>query len=834
MRTLNEGIIMNINRREFLSHTIKASLGLSTLSLLPNSIQKALAIPANNESGTIKDVKHVVILMQENRSFDHYFGSHKGVRGFSDRFTIPTENKDNNIFIQSYNVKKLLEAQTPKIPFRIVKSVADALLKISPDSKFIHFVPTYMDADKVNAQRAPGLFHTWPDSMEAWNNGKITDWPSAKGSPHSMGFLKEKEIPFQTALANAFTLCDAYHCSLQGGTAPNRSFLMSGTNGPTGNNSAFVVNLWDAIPKQYAFDEVNQQKISKHGYEWKTYAEALEENGVTWKSYQNMPTEWGNNMLGAFKAFLNENLKIDSDHPNQNLKVFSDKENILLAPYDEKFNEKYPLYKGIANTLPGNNPEEYIDAFRKDIREGKLPQVSWINAPKKYCEHPSTSSPIQGGWFVQEILNALTENPDVWSKTAFLVMFDENDGYFDHVPPPAPPSFNNKTNSYAGKSTLSANDMSYEYYTHNLQANAQSEQPNDQGYRGQPYGPGPRVPCFIISPWSKGGIINSQVFDHTSVLMFLEKCFDVKAENISPFRRAICGDLTSAFNFKNPNWQNVPLFRASPNRPTTDEIANNQSAKYFYPFNLITHPLELRKIAFPTVPKQDKGICLSNALPYELHTSGERQSDGSFKLKFSNTGTQGAVLHVYDKKNLSGIPNRYVLEAGKQLEDIWYNNKKEYDLWVLGPNGFHRHFTEKLSETLNRKISPEIRICYDLKNEAILLEVINNSNIPLVFNLKSNAYNLFEIKGFKLEANTTHKTPALSLKDYYNWYDFTVTVNEAPSFTRRFAGRIETGRILCTDPAMVTADKVEFDNFKNKNVQTSNTFISNTSDAVCK
>src|SRR5690606_32500157 len=142
----------------------------------------------------------------------------------------------------------------------------------------------------------------------------------------------------------------------------------------------------------------------------------------------------------------------------------------------------------------------------------------------------------------------------VWSKTVFIVNYDENDGYFDHLPPATPPSPLGD-GSYAGKTTLSDEAMAVEYYTQDIVkradtgASAASQSPQD----GQPYGPGPRVPMYVISPWSRGGWVNSQTFDHTSVLRFLEARFGVKEENISPYRYAVCGDLTSAFNFADPN-----------------------------------------------------------------------------------------------------------------------------------------------------------------------------------------------------------------------------------------------------------------------------------------
>ncbi len=370
----------------------------------------------------------MIILMQENRSFDHYFGTLKGVRGFGDRFTIPLPNG-----------RKVWQQQR---------------------SNGAVLTPYHLDGSANNAQRASGANHSWVDSQNAWDSGRISNWPTYKSNV-SMGYFKEKEIPFQFALANAFTLCDAYHCSMHTGTDANRSFHITGTNGPTAAGVAFVNNEWDYMDGLAA--SVNT------GYTWKTYAERLEEAGVSWISYQNMPDEWGDNMLGAFQQFRRANLA--SGFPVASGGAPGDPyantgQPLPYHAYDAASdNAANPLYKGIANTLPGTTPETYLDAFKRDIREGRLPQVSWINAPSIYCEHPGPSSPVQGAWFLQEVLDALTAVPEVWSKTVLLVNFDENDGYFDHMPSPSAPS-RNADQSLAGKTTLSDEDMQFEYYTH--------------------------------------------------------------------------------------------------------------------------------------------------------------------------------------------------------------------------------------------------------------------------------------------------------------------------------------------------------------------------------
>src|SRR5260370_15806516 len=197
-----------------------------------------------------------------------------------------------------------------------------------------------------------------------------------------------------------------------------------------------------------------------------------------------------------------------------------------------------------------------FDILKQDVSSGNLPQVSWLVAPESYTEHPNWPANY-GAWYVSQVLDILTANPDVWSKTAFFLMYDENDGFFDHVPPPVPPM-----SRAQGISTV---DTTNEIF------------PGSSDYPAGPYGLGQRVPMIVISPWSKGGYVSSEVFDHTSLIRFIETRFGqnnpaLKENNITQRRRAVTGDLTSAFNFTSPNDPTVHLTTSvahlSPATPT--------------------------------------------------------------------------------------------------------------------------------------------------------------------------------------------------------------------------------------------------------------------------
>ncbi|MDQ0042026.1 phosphocholine-specific phospholipase C [Variovorax boronicumulans] len=733
------------SRRKFLTGTATTGAAALALSAFPPAIRRALAIPANNKTGTIQDVEHIVILMQENRSFDHYFGTLMGVRGFGDRFTIPLP-KGMNVWQQS-------------------------------DASGKPILPYHLDSRKGNAQRVSGTPHSWSDGQNAWDGGRTYQWPRYKTNA-SMGYFKETEVAFQFALANAFTLCDDYHCSMHTGTNSNRMFHWTGTNGPGGQLAsgaggvagvATVNNEWDSIDS------------SATGYEWKTYPERLQEAKVSWIVYQNMPENFGDNPLAGFKQYRLANEA--SGKP-----VSNDAASPVYDPASDDAGN--PLYKGIANTMGDGG---FLEQFRQDIKNGKLPQVSWIIAPATYSEHPGPSSPIQGGWYIQEALDALTAVPEVWSKTVLLINFDENDGYFDHYPSPAAPSIN-PDGSMAGKTTLPEADLAVERFNHPKPPGTSSQPAPD----GRVYGPGVRVPMYIVSPWSRGGWVNSQAFDHTSVIRFIETRFGVKEPNISPFRRAVCGDLTSAFNFATPNTEALPTLAGRTTRTGADKTRSDQEA-------LAQVPLPLD----PQLPRQATGIRPSRALPYELHVSARADSaSGKIQLLFKNSGKAAAVFHVYDKLNLDRLPRRYMVEPGKSLDDAWSpmtDNSGFYDLWVLGPNGFHRYFKGDLNALRTSGANPEVRVCYDIANGNVYLEMLNAGANPARFTVRAKAYRNDGPWGATV-AGGSKAEQLWVLASSGQWYDFAVTCDADPAYYRRFAGRVENGKHTVSDPAMGLAD----------------------------
>jgi phospholipase C len=430
-----------ITRRRLLGTGAAAAGGAVLASLVPPHLRAAMAKAPLQ--GTLKDIKHVVVLMQENRSFDHYFGTLAGVRGFADpdAITLPTG-----------------------------KSVFYQPTTSNPDG---YLLPWHLDTKTTSSQAIPSTSHAWSVQHQALditvpatpgqpttaaNDAWLPAHLAADGptnGPFTMGYYERQDIPFHFALAENFTVCDGYHCSLLGPTWPNRMYLMTGWIDPNGTGGGPMTT--NVVPNP--------------PYSWTTYPERLEQAGVSWRVYQE-EDDYGTNVLEYFQSFQNAT-------PGSGL-------------YE----------RGLTISQPGR--------FEHDALNDKLPTVSWIVPTSGQSEHPAYL-PASGADWLASKLEAVASNPEVWAKTLFILNYDENDGLFDHVVPPLPP---------AGTP--------------------------DEFVDGLPIGGGIRVPCILISPWTVGGYVATEKFDHTSVLQLLEKITGVGEPNISAWRRQTFGDFTSA------------------------------------------------------------------------------------------------------------------------------------------------------------------------------------------------------------------------------------------------------------------------------------------------
>ncbi|MDO9235058.1 MAG: phospholipase C, phosphocholine-specific [Aquabacterium sp.] len=720
------------DRRRFLRSVLQTAGAATALNALPPAIQRALAIPANRRTGTIEDVEHIVVLTQENRSFDHYFGALNGVRGFADPFPIPVPS-------------------TPVVWNKSVWTQPNQWVVTQPAS----VMPFHLNTEQnFEYMRVEGTPHSWADAQLAWDHGRMNNWTFVKGN-HAMGYFKEEDIPFQYALANAFTICDAYHCATQTGTNTNRLFIFTGTNDPKGmGNGPATYNDYDSFDANPGNDG---------GYTWPTYPESLQAAGISWQVYENMDDNFTDNPLAGFHAFRD---------------AWFERPGYSQALRD----------RGVTT--------RDLDKLKEDVLSNKLPQVSWVVATAEGSEHPGPSSPAQGADYIAKVLDALTANPEVWSKTVLIINFDENDGFFDHMPPPAPPSYtwwdaDSSKARLAGASTVDARDE----YHHIIKP--YHNQLTESLFKHRPYGLGPRVPLYVVSPWSKGGWVNSQVFDHTSVIRFIEKRFGVPSPNVSAWRRAVSGDLSTAFNFADPD--DTAFFG---NLPQTEALAERTRA-----LGGRTTPTVPVNTALPSQPR---GARPSRALPYLLTVQAEvLPLTTQVQLSFGNVGQAAAVFHVYDRNNLLAMPRRYTVEPGKSLQDKWGPTVIGiYDVWVLGPNGFHRHVKGNSWTVATTQTMPEVRVSEDPARGELVLTLKNGGLLPCTFQVRRNRYDEATVGEFKV-GGRSQKVLRFDLQAWGNWYDYSVRVRGQADYLRRFAGRMEDGQPSITDPAMHGEARIE-------------------------
>jgi phospholipase C len=812
------------NRRSFIK---KAGILAGTFGLfthLPKSIEAALVINPI-EGSTFMDAEHIVMLMQENRSFDHSFGTLRGVRGFNDRLTIKLAN-GNPVWLQSNK-----KGQT--------------------------YAPFRMDIKNSKASWTSDLPHSWENQIGAWNGGHFDKWLDWKQSgrkeykdlPLTLGYYTREDIPFYYAFADAFTICDQHFCSSITGTTTNRHYFWTGKCAADSDSKPLTRN-----------SDTYYNKMAN----WKTFPERLQENGISWKVYQNeisLQNEIsgnGESLLGNFtdnnlEWFAQYNVRFKKSHiefyqrritelpqeiaelekqlaadPNaQKLKnTLTQKQSQLesfkreveqysaenyanLSDFEKELHERaFQTNEGDPNYHQTEEIEFYrakirvpkgdiLYQFRKDVETGKLPTVSWLCAPQNFSDHPS--APMYGAWYVSEILNILTKNPEVWKKTIFILNYDENDGYFDHIPPFVAPKRGDTTSGIVSADLQEG--LQTEFITKEQElASGVSEVNATEG----PVGLGYRVPLIVASPWTRGGWVNSEVCDITSTIQFLEVFLNkkynknIEESNISKWRRAITGDLTSVFRTYN-TCEKAPLpefLDMKRQIATIDNARNKPLPDGFQEFPAAD--IEKIKVGekHSALPAQERGTKPSNALFYELYVH-ETHADGQLELTFEASNKKfgakalAGAFNVYDLLSQNRFSKSFAVNAGQQLDYAWNKaTNQAYNLAVHGPNGFLRKYISRGGAEPLR-----IKLTYSAKSN-LVVETENISDVIQQIRIE-NAYRK-TTQNLSIKSN---KTTVLEIdtKEFGRWYDIRV---KADGWERQYAGRIESGQPSISDPLM--------------------------------
>eukprot|EP01083_Nonionella_stella_P090175 251955_1 len=633
----------------------------------------------------LDDIAHIVVFMQENRPFDHYFGTLQGVRGFNDRAAPLLAANGLSPFYQPYDTNG-----SYLLPFHLSFETTSATCMNAPLMDYYH-------------------------DIQIWNNGRMDAWNTARDTGFGMSYFNRSDLPFYYALADSFLVGDNYFQSTFTATNPNRFYFFSGSNGLSVNSTFNILD--DSVPQS--------------GVNWTTMAEVLQNAGITWKVYQEHDN-FDDNALEWFDNFK-------AAQPGS------------------------PLYdNGMARS------DSLYDSFASDVRNGTLPQVSWIVGPAHLSEH-ATNHPQDGEDLSARLINIFGEegNAEIWSKTVFILNYDEGGQFYDHLWVPTAPM-----NDADGKSTVTTEGEV-------------TKRTNFHVPPGNPIGPGFRVPFFIVSPFTRstGGIVYSELSDHTSVLQFIERRFNVTIPTISPWRRAVMSDLLHALDLDNPNYDFPVLPDTSNNtQQSSDQCHNNPKPT-------------LPDVQY--VPTQEVGTKKSRALPYSFQISDAVEND-IINISMGNIGKAGVVFHVHDYWNVSNSPKKYTIESGKDLWDTWdLKNVSGYNLSLHGPNGFVRTFAGDNSANHYRigmkehkkeqSISFEIECVVDACHNDLLLEnkVYGNETTRITI-----------LRQGIIEKNVVSSG---------NWYDYVLKeVGDGGNvlFERRFMGRVEINKDSITDPAM--------------------------------
>jgi phospholipase C len=552
-------------RRELLRTGVVGAGAIGASTFLRNPlISRALAAAPSGCAG-LDSIEHVVILIQENRSFDSYFGTLRGVDGFGSRHVERLHDGSGlTIFAQ------------PGYPggYR-------------GDHLYPFHLNTYGGGECTN-----DIDHSWAPQHSYWNQGRLDGFVRTHlqvdgpvNGPLTMGYYERRDLSFYYALAEAFTICDGYHCSVIGPTDPNRLYTMSATLDPAGTHGGPILSTSNSRVERFG-------KLT-----WTTMPEQLQARGISWKVYGSPDGNFGDNVL----------------------------------PYFSQYQTNPQL---TANALTPSFP----GTFQADVAAGTLPQVSWVLAPLIASEHPP--APTEWGELVAaQVLDTLVSNPAIWARTALFITYDENGGFFDHVPPSVP---------RAGTPG--------EFLT-------VSPLPPDAGGVAGPIGLGFRVPMLVVSPFSRGGFVCSEVFDHTSTLRFLEARFGAEVPNLTEWRRSVTGDLTGAFNFVAPDASvpKLPQPSAADSRVLSSDCAVGGSYDLLNPPSTTLTALEEKVVApYPVTvntapPRQEPGrartpsgpVCGRSGHEAVLHARGvHAATSGEFQGTIATFTYSDAHTHA--------------------------------------------------------------------------------------------------------------------------------------------------------------------------------------------
>ncbi len=336
-----------------------------------------------------------------------------------------------------------------------------------------------------------------------------------------------------------------------------------------------------------------------------------------------------------------------------------------------------------------------LSSFISAVKANTLPQVSWIVAPAGYCEHPSYT-PDYGAHYVNTVLQTLMSNPELWKNTALFITYDEHDGFFDHqLPPFAEPTV------------------------------------TDEYIDGLPIGPGSRVPMLICSPWTRGGYVDSNVYNHTSMLQFLAAWTGVKPANVTPWRASVTGDLTAAFDFEHPDFS-IPA--SIPTLEQTWALTQLTGGS-------TTPPAE----GDQQMPAQEPGTRPHRPTLHQPFADVTVDRDTSqVTARLTNTGRVGVSFAVYPDALLPATPTPVTVLPSSRGSYVWDATLTagKYAFSVYGPDGFLTSFAGEVAPAGQRagQIPVVTAAPHRGPTRKVELTLTNEGEQAIVYTLTPNEY----------------------------------------------------------------------------------------------
>lgn len=335
------------------------------------------AAGADAAASDLTQIEHIVLFMQENRAFDHYFGTAAGVRGFGDPNVVISKDTNQSSFYNPVSVATT-ESGSP-----------------APPPGVSHLLPWYINHQGGDSndrwQCSLAGSNGWKANHAAYDNGNVNKW-ATQNTPYSLAYYKRQDIPLHFAVAEGWTMADNYHESVISSTNPNRISWLGGTIGIDQAKQGLGGPSIDNYETDGCETASDGSQYSCYPMKWKTLPEYLQQVGISWQVYQDTDN-FDDNPLAWFNQFQQ-------------------------APNNSALAQKGMAFVG-------------LEDFYNDAQQGKLPQVSFIIGPTDLSEHPPYG-PLDGAWLQKNVIDAVTKGAK-YDSTALIVSYDETGGWADHV-----------------------------------------------------------------------------------------------------------------------------------------------------------------------------------------------------------------------------------------------------------------------------------------------------------------------------------------------------------------------------------------------------------------